>query len=239
MRSAVSSINEELIKKYKNDTVLDREYYRAKDASGNLITLDGIVNPLRIDNRQLMAPTDDQGDIPGCAGWSACTLIESEYWKETGTIIQLDAAHVYAKAKMMDGAPNMDGTYLEYSISAALELCGNDFIQKRKVGLFYPYGKNDQRTIELTKFLIHKYDFLQAGFRIDEGWYECNNENYVIKRGGYPLGGHAVNIVGYFPEGFIIQNQWQKSWGSKGFGIMPYDLFQEQFMYGAYLEYDV
>lgn len=235
----MSQINDMLIKKYKNDQVLDRQFYQYQDKDGKFVTLDGIVNPLKIDNRQLMSPTDNQGDVPGCAGWSACTLIESEYWKETGKIVQLDSAHVYAKAKMMDGEPKQDGTYLEYSLSAALELCGNDFITKRKVGLFYPYGKNDQRTIELTKFLIHKYDFVQVGFRIDEAWYECTNENYVIKTGGMPLGGHAVFLAGYDCSGFYVGNQWGVSWGAKGYGIMPYDIFQKEFMYGAYLEYDV
>ena len=234
----MSEINDTLIKKYKNDKVLDKQFYQYQEKDGKFTTLDGIVNPLKIDNRHLMSPTDDQGDVPGCAGWSACTLLESEYWKETGKIVQLDSAHVYAKAKMMDGEPDQDGTYLEYSLSAALELYGKDFVNKRKVCLFYPYGKNDPKTIDLTKFLLHKYDFLQVGFRIDDGWYNCNNENYVIKKGRYPLGGHAVNLAGYDQTGFYVLNQWGRGWGSLGYGIIPYDLFQEQFMYGAYLDYD-
>lgn len=51
----MSSINEELIKKYKNDKVIIKTYY----ADSNNICIDGIVNPLRIDNRCLMSPTDN------------------------------------------------------------------------------------------------------------------------------------------------------------------------------------
>ena len=116
----MSEINDTLIKKYRNDKVLDKQFYQIQNPDGKYTTLDGIVNPLKIDNRQLVSPMDDQGDIPGCAGWSACTLLESEYWKETGKVVQLDAAHVYAQAKIMDGEPEQDGTYLEYSLSAAL-----------------------------------------------------------------------------------------------------------------------
>lgn len=231
----MGNINLELIERYKNDRVLDRQFYEIDGKDGSKVVLDGIVNPLKIDNRQLVSPMDDQGNVPGCAGWSACTLMESEYWKQTGKLVQLDAKHVYAKAKTLDGQPSEDGTYLECSLSAALELCGNDFIGKRKVKTFHRQG-ND--TIEMVKFLIHKYDFVQVGFNIDEGWYRCTNQDYVLRKYGRSYGGHAVLMVGFDTQGFYICNQWGTGWGAKGFAIIPYDLFLEEFMYGAYLEFD-
>jgi hypothetical protein len=48
-------VNEELIQKYRNDPVVIKTFYT--DSRG--VNIDGIVNPLRIDNRQLTAPTDD------------------------------------------------------------------------------------------------------------------------------------------------------------------------------------
>jgi len=122
-------------------------------------------------------------------------LIETLYWKTTGKLIQLDSKQVYAKAKTIDGSPNEEGTYLEYSLQAALSLSDFDFLKNAKVELFY--NDNTKDTIELTKFLLHKYDFLQVGFMIDEAWYECDNRNYVLKKGGRSLGGHAVNLAGY------------------------------------------
>jgi hypothetical protein len=44
----------------------------------------------------------------------------------------------------------------------------------------------------------------------------------VIPRLGRADGGHAVAIVGYTPDGFIIQNSWGTSWGSNGFALLPY-----------------
>lgn len=85
------------------------------------------------------------------------------------------------------------------------------------------------------KHLIHKYDFLQVGFYIDEGWYDCNEKNYVLKQKGNSIGGHAINLCGFDNEGFYVLNQWTKNWGAKGYAIMPYDLFLKQFMYGAYI----
>lgn len=150
----------------------------------------------------------------------------------------MDSLQVYQLAKQNDGAVNEDGTYLEYSCDAVLKLCKKDpefsFLNDVTYGVFY----NDRtiNTIEMTKHLLHKYDFLQVGFNIDEGWYDCNNENYILKPRGRCLGGHAVNLCGYDQYGFYVLNQWGTVWGSKGYGIMPYDLFLKQFMYGVYLK---
>ena len=45
----------------------------------------------------------------------------------------------------------------------------------------------------------------------------------VIQRHGAADGGHAVAIVGYTDQGFIIQNSWGKGWGSGGFALLPYE----------------
>ncbi len=35
--------------------------------------------------------------------------------------------------------------------------------------------------------------------------------------------GHAVAIVGYNENGFIVQNSWGQDWGEKGFAHLPYE----------------
>lgn len=47
----------------------------------------------------------------------------------------------------------------------------------------------------------------------------------VIKRSGSADGGHAVAIVGYTPQGFVIQNSWGPDWGAGGFALLPYEDF--------------
>lgn len=77
---------------------------------------------------------------------------------------------------------------------------------------------------------------MQVGFYIDQAWYYCDQDDYVLKSMGGMLGGHAVNLVGYDSSGAYIMNQWGRSWGSKGFGIIPWDLFLKELMYGAYIK---
>lgn len=45
----------------------------------------------------------------------------------------------------------------------------------------------------------------------------------LIKRKGRADGGHAVAIVGYTRDGFIIQNSWSNKWGAAGFALLPYE----------------
>ena len=41
--------------------------------------------------------------------------------------------------------------------------------------------------------------------------------------GAENTGGHAFALVGYNRYGFIVQNSWGPSWGTKGFAILPYE----------------
>jgi hypothetical protein len=45
----------------------------------------------------------------------------------------------------------------------------------------------------------------------------------IIRRRGRAEDGHAVAIVGYTAEGFIIQNSWGEAWGAGGFALLPYE----------------
>jgi Papain family cysteine protease len=47
----------------------------------------------------------------------------------------------------------------------------------------------------------------------------------VITRFQHAPDGHAVAIVGYTKDGFIIQNSWGSSWGYEGFALLPYEDF--------------
>jgi hypothetical protein len=45
----------------------------------------------------------------------------------------------------------------------------------------------------------------------------------IIERKGRADSGHAVAIIGYTREGFIIQNSWGTGWGKNGFALLPYE----------------
>lgn len=222
--------NKDYINKYAyNDDILV-SYYQMKDSKGAQITLDGIINPLEIDNRDLCSPTDDQNVTPHCAGFSCAQYLEALNWKKTGKIVQLDAHQIYAKAKLIDGMINEEGTLLESALNAGASLCG---LKNCKVKTLM--SSRDDATVEKLKKIIHTYDLCLIGCNICTGWYSCNASDYKIKHTAQSCGGHAIVCCGYTEEGFIIQNHWSKTWGHMGFAVIPYDVFKKEFLYAAWL----
>jgi hypothetical protein len=47
----------------------------------------------------------------------------------------------------------------------------------------------------------------------------------LITRRGRADSGHAVALVGYTKQGFIVQNSWGPGWGDEGFALLPYEDF--------------
>ena len=206
-----------------------------KDSSGKTVDIDGVVTPLKIDNRQQCSVPNDQGQTPHCAAYSICNIIEALIWKKTGHLVELNADQVYARAKQLDGDMNSDGTYLECAIRAAIEL-GGFGKQSKDIKIGFLYNNRNEQTVQQIKRLVHKYCFLHAGFVIDDGWYKADNKNYVVQKGSMNAGGHAVLICGYDSTGVYIQNSWGMSWGSKSFGLVPWSIVKDSLMYCCYIE---
>ena len=64
------------------------------------------------------------------------------------------------------------------------------------------------------------YEMLKRGKRV-----KVKAKLPVIRRLDRATDGHAVAILGYTAEGFIIQNSWGTDWGYKGFALLPYEDF--------------
>lgn len=86
---------------------------------------------------------------------------------------------------------------------------------------------------------LHESGILYATLMVHKGWFDPKEKvipyKYisagksktiklpVIQRTIPADGGHAVAIIGYTRDGFIIQNSWGEDWGHKGFALLPYE----------------
>lgn len=57
--------------------------------------------------------------------------------------------------------------------------------------------------------------------------YDSDSDDFWNNNGGDFLGGHAIAIIGYDEEGFIIRNSWGKDYGYDGYSHMSYDDFDK------------
>lgn len=112
-------------------------------------------------------------------------------------------------------------------------------------GAFYRVSHRDVRDMHCA---LHEVGILYVTLMVHEGWGDPGADpegrtermtrhlQYtdtagatreidlpVIRRKGRADSGHAVAIVGYTREGFIIQNSWGPGWGSGGFALLPYE----------------
>lgn len=189
------------------------------------------VAPLVVDLRGYCTKTEDQGQYPHCAAYTASQFAENIKWRVNGYPKDIDPVPLYNFAKSIDGDPNGDGTTLD-AVCEALRHFGYFDPDKCRTRLIW--GGSGAR--DAVKFAIHRYGVALGAFNITEEWYGKFANDAIIKNGNSPhVGGHAVTVVGYNLTGLIIQNSWGKTWGLDGFGIITWEEFDRQFIYAAVL----
>ena len=103
-------------------------------------------------------------------------------------------------------------------------------------GAFYRVMHRQVRDMHAA---LHEAGILYATLMVHRGWFNLGKQEVkvayeshgnfrersfpVIRRQGPADSGHAIAIVGYTHQGFIIQNSWGKGWGKDGFALLPYE----------------
>ncbi len=112
----------------------------------------------------------------------------------------------------------------------AFTIARADDAKQRPIGTYYRLIDSDVRNMQAA---IVEGDAVLASAWVHEGW---DLKNAKSRRGRlYPAipyqprgrGLHAFAIVGYTPDGFIIQNSWGRTWGHNGLALLHYDDWME------------
>jgi hypothetical protein len=185
------------------------------------------IAPQSIDHRDFCIPTNDQFNNPYCTGYATAGYIEIKHWQQKFYPLQYDAVKIYEETKKIDGIPNKKGSYIQYAVLASKNLGYIDGTIK-----FINKGILD------IKFAIFKYGAFIGSFSITNDWYGYNVKKGVIKesKNSHYTGGHAVLVCGYDKKGIYIQNSWGYDWGVWGFGLLPWNLVEEQFRRGLVID---
>jgi hypothetical protein len=102
------------------------------------------------------------------------------------------------------------------------------------------YYRVNFRQVRDLHAAIHEVGIVYVTLMVHAGWEEPGPKTVtlkpgsrnssaitlpVIERKGKADGGHAVALVGYTSQGFVVQNSWGPKWGKKGFALLPYEDF--------------
>jgi C1A family cysteine protease len=153
--------------------------------------------------------------------------------EEAGTSLKaaMDIARKYGTALESDLPFNVDT--LMYAGSENAFYAGTS---TRKIANYFNLGKS----LNQWKSWLAGNGPILAGLSVDATWDNANKTNGQLDtfQSATVRGGHAVCIVGYLADRFIIRNSWGTTWGDQGFGYASAAYINDAFFeesYGATL----
>lgn len=112
-----------------------------------------------------------------------------------------------------------------------------------RINAFYNLFTGSSDPIRGIKYWIANHGPVLTRLDVDEAFKyaqrtDGNLTKYNAKQGNQN-GGHAVCLVGYTPEYFVIRNSWGENWGDEGFAYAHNEYFIDAFheAYGAVLNF--
>jgi hypothetical protein len=186
--------------------------------------------PEVVDYRPQMQPIRDQGDQGSCAAMAGAAMKEWQEKLDMNLNEYMSPQFIYNSREDL----NEEGMYMR-DLMAVLKEKG-DCLE-----IMFPYGNMELPSIDalmnasLYKILNYAFIDIIDDLKLslysngpciiavpvynftERMWFQGSKQNL--------LGGHALCVVGYNKDGFIIRNSWGTDWGQNGYCIMSYDDF--------------
>ena len=192
--------------------------------------------PEVLDYRPDLHPVRNQGSQGTCYAQSAACAKEWQEKKDYGFNEYFSPQFFYDnRSNKYDDKTNNDAGMFGRDVMKLLKNVG---ICREQV---YPYGSIKHReNIPLEIYKEAECHTIKSYARINDldnlkkslfkngpcliafPTFNYTSEFWRERPGDSRKGGHAVTVVGYNKDGFIIRNSWGKSWADNGYTIYPY-----------------
>ena len=243
------------------DTAHDWKFQDAL-SSGSLAA--PVAVPPSVDLRKPWWVINDQLKTGSCVGWATADGVMRYQLVDANRLTQnqlLSPRFVWMSSKETDEFNTRPETFIEEagtSLKAAMDIVrkygtvldstlafnvdtlmyvGNENAfyadaSTRKVANYFNLGKN----LNQWKSWLASNGPILAGLSVDATW-----DNAAITNGQLDIfqpatvrGGHAICIVGYTADRFIIRNSWGTTWGDQGFGYASAAYINDGFFEESY-----
>ncbi|MBE1423484.1 hypothetical protein H4684_000103 [Desulfomicrobium macestii] len=202
--------------------------------------------PKAKDLREPWWEVDDQGETGSCVGWATANSVLRWHYVKSGLLPafeRLSARYVWMASKETDMFTSYPTTFIENagsSIKVALDIARKFGVVPESVlpfrhGSLYS-GRPNSFYALAARFKISGYFSLGVDLSqwrewlafngpiltrldVDDTWYQASASAGVLEtyKKESARGGHAVAVVGYDSDGFIVRNSWGEKWGDAGF----------------------
>ncbi|MBI5015712.1 MAG: C1 family peptidase [Deltaproteobacteria bacterium] len=195
----------------------------------------------------------NQGREGACTGFGLAAVVNYLLWKKlaeagrppgtkAGRMVRVSPRMLYHLARLYDEWPGED--YEGSSCRGAMKgwhrhgVCDQQIwpyrakfvppktgwqqdAARRPLGAYYRVNKDSVTDLQSA---IHEVGAVYASASVHRGWFlESAPTLPVIREASGETGGHAFALIGYTPQGFLVQNSWGPSWGYLGFAILSYE----------------
>lgn len=215
------------------------------------------MTPASVDLREPWWKVGDQRQTGSCVGWALADGVLRWHFVKTNRLaeaIRLSVRQIWVSAKETDVFDHRPTTFIEESgtsLKAALIVAREYGVVTEKHLPFsgnkrFSGTENEFYGIAATRQIKRYFDLtgdlkawrtwiaqngpLLTCLEVDKNW---NNADSTGKLDKYDAasanGGHAVAIVGYTENHFIVRNSWGTSWGDGGFAYVSNSYARQAF----------
>lgn len=203
--------------------------------------------PSSVDLREPWWKIGDQKSTGSCVGWATADSVLRWHFVNVGCLdkdLRLSPRFIWMAAKETDQFVSRPTTFIETdgtSLKAALDIARKFGVVLNSI-LPFSSGKlyqGEAKTFYAIAAQMKIASYFNLGndpghwrewlavhgpiltrLNVDATWNNATatNGKLAIYQPGTTRGGHAVALVGYTQDYFIVRNSWGTSWGDGGFG---------------------
>jgi len=241
--------------------------WRLTHARAGGLLADAAPLPRSVDLRASWWQIGDQGATGSCVGWAAADSVLRWHFVKAGRLSRADrlsVRFVWMASKETDAYAARPTTFIELegtSLKAALDIArkfgvvrdlelpfgaaglfpgeANAFYalaSRLRIGSYYNLGTDPADWRAWLAYAGGGPILTRLG--VDATWEEVGRDgNLDDYRPDTVRGGHAVALVGFTPDRFIVRNSWGTGWGDRGCGYASLDYARAAFVeaYGVAL----
>jgi len=220
--------------------------------------------PPKVDLRQAWWAIGDQSTTGSCVGWASVDGVMRLHLVRAGRLAKtqlVSPRFVWMASKETDEFTTRPETFIEgagTSLKAAMDIIRkygvvldsllpfkistlmyigseNSFFaaaSTRRAANYFNLGKNPTQ----WKTWLANNGPILAGLNVDATWDNAATTGGKLDtfQPATTRGGHAVSVVGYTADRFIIRNSWGLTWGDKGFGYASLAYINDGFFGESY-----
>lgn len=220
--------------------------------------------PASVDLRQTWWKIGDQSVTGSCVGWATADGVMRYMLVKAGRLTQaslLSPRYVWMASKETDNFVTRPETFIEgagTSLKAAADIARKygvvteDLLPFKTTSLMFTGNPNTFYATAATRKAASYVNLgkdpnqwktwlattgpILAGLSVDKTWDNAANTsgNLDVFQPATARGGHAICIVGYTSDRFIIRNSWGTTWGKDGFGFASHAYISAGFFAESY-----